>query len=145
MEKLLYVKPGAESESDQYPVERYTTCRKSTLIPRRKGGQAVVPHWRGQGWIGLPVHVYTQTGGLSVNEHGELEAETALGMVRFTKPVAYQEIDGKRVVVAVEYRIQERSEKHISHKDTKNTKEGIPVGMDKPCLSAFGRKRGAEI
>ena len=42
--------------------------------------------------------------GLFVNEHGELAAETELGAVKFTKPVAYQEIDGKRV--AVEYRIQ---------------------------------------
>jgi len=41
--------------------------------------------------------------GLSVNEQGELEAETELGVVKFTKPVAYQEIDGKRVSVAVEY------------------------------------------
>ncbi|MDN3515832.1 MAG: SBBP repeat-containing protein [Candidatus Brocadia sp.] len=44
--------------------------------------------------------------GLLVNEHGELEVETRLGIVKFTKPVAYQEIDGKRVEVAVEYRIQ---------------------------------------
>src|SRR3989339_2235747 len=40
--------------------------------------------------------------GLWVNEHGELVAETELGPVKFTKPVAYQEIDGKRVEVAVE-------------------------------------------
>jgi len=45
--------------------------------------------------------------GLWVNEHGELVAETELGAVKFTKPVAYQEIDGKRVEVAVEYQISE--------------------------------------
>jgi hypothetical protein len=42
---------------------------------------------------------------LSVNEHGELEAETELGTVKFTKPVAYQEIDGKRVEVECKYTI----------------------------------------
>ncbi|HJW86585.1 MAG TPA: hypothetical protein VJ440_08125, partial [Candidatus Brocadiaceae bacterium] len=42
---------------------------------------------------------------LRVNEDGQLEAETELGPVKFTKPVAYQEIDGNRVEVAVEYKI----------------------------------------
>ena len=43
--------------------------------------------------------------GLSVNEEGQLEAETELGTVKFTKPIAYQEIEGKRVEVDVEYSI----------------------------------------
>jgi len=43
--------------------------------------------------------------GLMVNEAGELVVETELGHVKFTKPVAYQEIDGKRVGVAVEYSV----------------------------------------
>ncbi|TLD40496.1 MAG: hypothetical protein JETT_3220 [Candidatus Jettenia ecosi] len=42
-----------------------------------------------------------------MNKEGQLEAETDLGTVTFTKPVAYQEIQGKRVEVAVEYHIQE--------------------------------------
>jgi len=45
--------------------------------------------------------------GLWVNEEGQLVAETELGPVKFTKPIAYQEIDGKRVEVPVEYRIQD--------------------------------------
>ena len=44
--------------------------------------------------------------GLWVNEHGELVAETELGAIKFTKPIAYQEINGKRVDISVEYRIQ---------------------------------------
>lgn len=40
---------------------------------------------------------------LRVNEMGQLEAETTLGTVTFTKPVAYQDIDGERVNVDVEY------------------------------------------
>ncbi|MDN3515837.1 MAG: SBBP repeat-containing protein [Candidatus Brocadia sp.] len=43
--------------------------------------------------------------GLLVNEHGELEVETRLGIVKFTKPIAYQEIDGRKVDVAVEYNL----------------------------------------
>jgi hypothetical protein len=41
--------------------------------------------------------------GLNVNKDGVLEVETDLGVVAFTKPVAYQEIKGKRVEVAVNY------------------------------------------
>ncbi len=42
---------------------------------------------------------------LMVNTAGELVAETELGAVKFTKPVAYQEIEGKRVDVVVEYNL----------------------------------------
>lgn len=40
---------------------------------------------------------------LRVNKEGELEVETGLGPVKFTKPVAYQIIGGKKVTVSVEY------------------------------------------
>jgi len=40
---------------------------------------------------------------LSVNQNGELEMETALGTVRMTRPVAFQEIDGRRVEVVANY------------------------------------------
>ena len=48
---------------------------------------------------------------ITVNEEGQLEVETELGHVKFTKPIAYQEIDGKRVEVDVEYRIQESGDR----------------------------------
>jgi hypothetical protein len=44
---------------------------------------------------------------LHINTAGELEVGTELGAVKFTKPVAYQEIDGKRVDVACAYTIAE--------------------------------------
>jgi len=40
---------------------------------------------------------------LKINEAGELEVETGLGVIKFTKPSAYQEINGKRVEVAAAY------------------------------------------
>ena len=43
--------------------------------------------------------------GLSVSEQGGLVAETALGAASFTRPVAYQEKDGKRQYVEVAYEI----------------------------------------
>ncbi len=39
------------------------------------------------------------------SETGELVLETDLGEVRFTKPVAYQEVDGKRVEISVRYKL----------------------------------------
>ncbi|MCX5887156.1 MAG: SBBP repeat-containing protein [Proteobacteria bacterium] len=43
--------------------------------------------------------------GLKVNEKGELEIETGMGPLRMTRPLAYQEIDGKRIEVAAAYTI----------------------------------------
>ena len=40
---------------------------------------------------------------LKINERGELVVETGLGAVSFAKPVAYQEINGKRYEVKVGY------------------------------------------
>lgn len=44
---------------------------------------------------------------IRINNAGQLEAKTELGIVKFTMPVAYQEIDGKRVNVSVKYVISE--------------------------------------
>jgi hypothetical protein len=40
---------------------------------------------------------------IKVNEMGELEVTTELGPVRFTKPLAYQEIEGQKELVEVAY------------------------------------------
>ncbi|MCX5835586.1 MAG: SBBP repeat-containing protein, partial [Deltaproteobacteria bacterium] len=44
---------------------------------------------------------------ISITTTGELEITTDLGPVRFTKPVAFQEIDGKRIDVPVQYALTE--------------------------------------
>ncbi len=44
---------------------------------------------------------------LTVNTAGELVAETEFGAVKFTKPVAYQEIEGKKVEIECEYVISD--------------------------------------
>ena len=41
---------------------------------------------------------------LRVNQEGQLEADTELGPVKFTRPIAYQEIEGKSVEVAAGYK-----------------------------------------
>jgi hypothetical protein len=46
---------------------------------------------------------------LKVNEEGLLVAETVLGDIQFTKPVAYQDIDGGKILVAAKYRLIEKS------------------------------------
>jgi hypothetical protein len=46
---------------------------------------------------------------LKVNKQGELEIRTGSGTTKFTKPVAYQNINGKRVDVAVAYKINPQS------------------------------------
>jgi hypothetical protein len=45
------------------------------------------------------------TKGLKVNKRGELEASTGLGVVKFTKPVAYQKIKDEKKTVEVAYDI----------------------------------------
>lgn len=62
---------------------------------------------------------------LRVNAEGQLDVETDLGSVQFTKPLAYQEIEGKRVEIAVEYQIQkaERRRKSLKSKNRNSNPE----------------------
>jgi hypothetical protein len=90
IEKLFYVKPGADTER----------------IRLRLGGGK----------------------DFNINTKGELEVKTELGSVKFTKPLAYQEINGKRVKVEVEYCIQksevrkQKSDSENQRPDTKSKK-----------------------
>jgi roadblock/LC7 domain-containing protein len=55
---------------------------------------------------------------LSVNSEGELEIETGIGLFKMTAPIAYQEIDGRKVKVAAAYELkasefQETDPRHV--------------------------------
>ena len=56
----------------------------------------------------IMVRVEGAADALRVNETGELEIETAAGVVRFTKPVAFQERGGTREEVEVAYTVYDR-------------------------------------
>ncbi len=108
VEKLFYVKPGANPEQIKIRVDDIQPPES----PLEKGGR-----------------------GLYVSERGELVVKTEFGDVKFSKPVAYQIIDGKRVEVEVEYSIQKSEtedryqNKDTNHKDQKS--ETRPVGWVK--------------
>lgn len=158
VEKLFTIKPGADpgqikiSLSGIQPPESheivgelfdgftlfnpsYINLAESSLMRenqvRRLGGTKCIQQ----------NNVTKGTRGLWVNENGELEVETELGPVKFTKPVAYQEIDDKRVEVAVEYELF--SPQVIHRKDAKNAKEDIVGGMDKWSLSVLPADAGS--
>lgn len=64
-----------------------------------------------------PDQIQIKLGGVKdlwVDDEEQLVAETELGPVKFTRPVAYQEINGRRVEVSVEYRV-ESSEAEVSN------------------------------
>ncbi|MGQ3683529.1 MAG: SBBP repeat-containing protein [Candidatus Loosdrechtia sp.] len=78
---------------------------------------------------------------LKVNEKGQLEAKTTQGFVSFTKPVAYQEIDGKRVEVGCKYVVREPSFlKEVTQEANKHDGDGyhFTYGF---CVSSYDKTR----
>ncbi len=63
---------------------------------------------------------------LTIGNYGRMEAETDAGTVIFSRPFAYQEIDGRKVEVAVDYRI-------IGGQEPPYQKEGVTLPVI-PCL-----------
>ncbi|WP_347274635.1 SBBP repeat-containing protein [Candidatus Kuenenia sp.] len=108
VEKLFYVKPGANPDRIKINLSGVKEC----VVQNAECG-IENPKFK------------IQNPKLSVNEQGQLVAETELGPVAFTKPVAYQEIDGKRVDVGVEYEIY--AVPQVVHRKgvPKNAKESI--------------------
>ncbi|MFO0795291.1 MAG: hypothetical protein U0586_14670 [Candidatus Brocadiaceae bacterium] len=102
VEKLFCVKPGASPEQIKIGLSGLKDCGMQNAECGIKNPNSEF-----------------QNPKLSVNENGELVAETELGAVKFTKPIAYQDIDGKRVEVEAKYVIRGRETSSV--KDTKNT------------------------
>jgi hypothetical protein len=157
VEKLLYVKPGADPNQIKISLSGLQPSENPPpLSPSVRGTGGCPPPAGAGGGLGarhgleasLPVRVSTQTGGLGVNDHGELVAETELGPVKFTKPVAYQEIDGKRVDVAVEYSIQNPEDvgwvkQSAPNKNGLNQSNGLEASGKRQIISGekgMGRK-----
>ena len=71
---------------------------------------------------------------LRVNQDGQLEADTDLGLVKFTRPIAYQEIEGKRIDVAVEYKIHgaEREEGQGAGEQVRTRNSKLEASNPKP-------------
>lgn len=100
VEKLFHVKPGADPD--------HIKIKLSGIQPPGS------PFIKGDGIHNSSCKCGTDkksplekgAGGLSVNEQGQLVAETELGPITFTKPLAYQEIEGKRIEVAASYKIK---------------------------------------
>ncbi len=69
---------------------------------------------------------------IQVTNTGELEVKTRLGLVRFTKPMAYQEINGKRSEVAVEYNIHRTGARGQATSDLDLNPEASRLGSELP-------------
>ncbi|MFO0795395.1 MAG: SBBP repeat-containing protein [Candidatus Brocadiaceae bacterium] len=123
VEKLFYVKPGADPNQIKISLSGLQSPECNEKLPPESPfikGDFLSPAIQavqtgvGRRWM-HPIESRDITKsplekgarGLSVNEDGQLVAETALGLVKFTKPIAYQMIDGKRVEVECEYVIAE--------------------------------------
>ena len=113
VEKLFIVNPGGNSEDIRIKVEGVKV--ESTPSPHEREKTSKVPFPMGGENYQQPPSPLEGEGrgegdsrsrGIKINDKGELELNTELGSIKFTKPYAYQEIDGKRVEVAVVYRIQ---------------------------------------
>ena len=103
VEKLFHVKPGADPDQIKISLSGIQPPGNPPPLSPSVRGTGVCPPLAG---VGGGLSGGLSASGLWVNEQGQLVAETALGPVTFTKPMAYQEIDGKRVNVEVEYIIE---------------------------------------
>ncbi|MDR4507969.1 MAG: SBBP repeat-containing protein [Candidatus Brocadiaceae bacterium] len=118
VEKLFYVRPGADP--NQIRIE----LGGAQPHDLQEKGEAASPFSKENYYGNSSVKIGTKE--LSVNEHGELEVETEIGTVKFTRPVAFQEINGKRVEVAVEYAIQNTETRSLNgYENVTNVKSAI--------------------
>ena len=75
--------------------------------------------------------------GLRVLDNGQLELSTELGPVTMTRPVAYQEINNRKVPVEVAYRIEPAQDKHIYSFALGAYRHEYPLVIDPLLASTF--------
>ncbi|WKZ20150.1 MAG: SBBP repeat-containing protein [Candidatus Jettenia sp. CY-1] len=134
VEKLFCVKPGADPGQIQVRLSGVKLPNPPNP-PLEKGGFDVLSLQKEDKGNFLPFLKRDQ-GGLYINEKGQLEVETELGKVTFTKPVAFQEIEGKRVDVAVEYRVQ-KTEARSQNKQEKTSQLTTPDSSTSQLVYGF--------
>jgi len=81
--------------------------------------------------------------GLRVNKDGELEIETELGILKMTKPVAYQEEQGKKKFINVAYNVPEDSVTYGFEVGTYDRTK--PLIIDPLLASTFAGEAAADI
>ena len=112
VEKLFCIKPGADPEQIKIRLSGLKDCGVQNaeithpLVPSREGINPNSDASTSLSMTSFRAESRNQNPKLQINKSGELEVETGLGTVKFTKPVAYQEIDGKRVEIEVEYKVE---------------------------------------
>src|SRR3972149_9649394 len=111
VEKLFCIKPGADPEQIKIRLSGLKDCGVQNaeithpLVPSREGINPKSDASTSLSMTSFRAESRNQNPKLQINKSGELEVETELGLVKFTKPVAYQEIEGKRVDVECKYTI----------------------------------------
>ncbi|WKZ18229.1 MAG: SBBP repeat-containing protein [Candidatus Jettenia sp. CY-1] len=123
VEKLLCVKPSADPRQIQVRLS-------GVKLPNPPNPPL------GKGDFAISSLQKVDQGGLRINEKGELEVETELGKVSFTKPVAFQEISRKRVDVAVEYCVQ-KTEARSQNKEEKTSQLTTPDSSTSQLVYSF--------
>jgi hypothetical protein len=75
--------------------------------------------------------------GVWINEEGEFEIKTGIGTVKMTRPLAYQEIDGKRVEVEVNYALRDPGSTLNYGFNVKDYNKDYPLIIDPLIASTF--------
>lgn len=84
---------------------------------------------------------------LNINDSNEIEIETTAGIIKMTKPVAYQIVKGERIEVAVSYNIAVNGDKSVLEYGFKtgNYNKEYPLIIDPLIASTFAGGGNEEI
>src|SRR3989338_1611024 len=128
VEKLFCIKPGADPEQIKIRLSGVKGCGVQNaeithpLVPSRDVINPKSDASTSLSMTSFLAESRNQNPKLQINKSGELEVETELGSVKFTKPVAYQEIEGKRVEVECKYTIADCGMQNAEYKTNPKSK-----------------------